>query len=137
MAATAYGSPSTNELLDLLATVEGASTFAVPGNTTVVFTKAFTLPKNHAFGLIYRFTGSNITVKVELEVGNVIPTDNTVHTNWAVAQVLDAAVVASVALSKAVTPVAAKYCRLKLTPSAANNADVLLVLAELCLSKLS
>lgn len=131
-----FGQPSSNSVIDLLTDVEGASTLAVPGAVTTVYGKSFPLEKNHSYGLIYRFTGTTITVKVELEVGNARPgTEGAADTSWAVAHVLDTAVVASAALAKGVDPVVAKYGRLKLTPSGSNHNDVLLVLAQLGVSK--
>lgn len=132
---TYYGPPSTNSMLDLLNDVQGAATLAVAGVTTV-YGKSFSLPKNHSFGLQYRFTGTAIQVKVELEQGNDQPTtEGAADTAWGVGHTIDSAVVASAALVKAVTPVVAKYGRLKLTGSGANNADCLLVLAKLGLTK--
>lgn len=129
-----FGPPSTNVLIDLLADVQGAAELAVAGVTTV-YGKSFTLPKNFSFGIIYRMTGTTLVTKLELEVGNVAPTEGSANTNWAVAQIIDASIVASAALAKAVTPVVAKYGRLKLTGSGSNHADAKLVLAELCVSK--
>lgn len=134
--AAQYGPPSTNSMIDLLNDVEGATTLAVPSASTTVYGKSFRLCKNHSYGLIYRFTGTTITVKVELEEGNQPPTtEGAADTSWAVGHILDAAVVASAALAKGVDPVVAKYGRLKLTPSGSNHADVLLVLAQLGVSK--
>lgn len=130
-----YGPPSTNVLIDLLNDVEGAADLAVAGVTTV-YGKSFTLPKNFSFGMIYRMTGTTLVTKLELEVGNAAPaTEGSADTSWAVAQTIDASIIASAALAKAVTPVVAKYGRLKLTGSGSNHADAKLVLAQLCVSK--
>lgn len=130
-----YGQPGNNEMIDLLNDVQGASTLAVSGVTTV-YGKSFPLEKNRSYGIIYRFTGSVITVKAELEVGNARPgTEGAADTSWAVGHTFDTAVVASAALARGLDPVVAKYGRLKLTGSGSNNADVLLVLAQLGVSK--
>lgn len=130
-----YGPPSTNSMIDLLNDVQGATTLAVSGVTTV-YGKSFTMPKNHSFGIIYRFTGTTIEVKIELEQGNTPPTtEGSADSAWAVGHTLDPAVVASAALAKGVAPVVAKYGRLKITGSGSNHADVLLVLAQLGVSK--
>ncbi len=130
---TAFGKPSTNEVIDLLNQVQGAVSLAV-ASTNTVYGKSFALKKNKSYGLVIRFTGTTIDVKVELEEGNNELTDaqeGSAHTNWAVGTTLSAGIVSSAAKTLAVSPVVAKYGRLKLTGQGANHADVLMVLAEL------
>lgn len=133
----AVGKPSTNFVLDLLGDVQGASTLAVAGET-VVYGKSFALEKNRTYGLHARFTGTTINVKIELEESNTDLTaaeEGSAHAKWAVGTVISAGVVNSTKVVLACSPVAARFARLKLTGLTGNNADCVLVHAELAFAK--
>ena len=135
---TAYNNEkSSNELLDLLNSVEGAASIAV-ASTAVVYGKSFALPKNKSFGGIFRASSSGtVNLKVELEVGNnelTAAQEGQAVSTWAVAQTIDT-LVATAAVAKAVSPVVARYGRLKLTGLSGNHASTALAQAELGISK--
>lgn len=127
---------SSNDVLDLLNTVQGASTLAVP-TTGVVYGKSFALKKNKSYGLLAKFSSPGVvTVKIELEEGNAPPaTEGSADTSWAVGTIIEAAVVSTAAIARAVSPVVAKFARLKLTGSGSNDASTALAQAQLGISE--
>lgn len=134
---TAQKGPSTNEVIDLLNDIQGASSLAV-ASTNVVYGKSFALKKNRTYGGVFRFTGTTVDVKVELEQSNYDLTaaeEGSAHTKWAVGATISSGITSTAARVLAVTPVATKYARLKLTGQGSNHADVALALAELGWSK--
>ncbi len=135
---TAYnGEKSTNEFLDLLNSVEGAATLAV-ASTGTVYGKSFALKSNKSYGLLCAFTGTTIDVKVELEEGNdqlTAAEEGSAKSTWAVGTTISSGVTSSAARCLAVSPVVAKYARLKLTGQGSNSANVVLAQATLGISE--
>lgn len=131
------GEKSTNQFLDLLNAVQGASTLAV-ANTDVVYGKSFALQKNKSFGIMLAFTGTTIDVKVDLEEGNdelSAAEEGSAKSTWAVGTVISSGITSSAARCLAVSPVVARYARLKLTGQGANSANVVLAQATLGISE--
>lgn len=135
---TAYNNrKSTNEILDLLNQVQGAATLAV-ASTATVYGKSFALDKNRSFGIMLAFTGTTIDVKVELEEGTdelTAAEEGSAKSTWAVGTTISSGITSSAARCLAVSPVVARFARLKLTGQGANSANVALAQAVLSLSK--
>lgn len=135
---TAYNNKkSTNEMLDLLNQVQGAATLAV-ASTGTVYGKSFALDKNRSFGILLAFTGTTIDVKVELEEGAEELTnaeEGAAKSTWAVGTVISSGITSSATRCLAVSPVVARYARLKLTGQGSNSANVVLAQAVLSTSK--
>lgn len=129
---TAFGRTN-NWFTDLLSEVQGASTLAVSGVTTV-YGKSFALRTQKSFGLMIRFTGTTKNVKVELEQSNTDLTaaqEGSSHADWGVGSVLKQAITDGSAYCLAVSPVVTKFARLKLTGLSGNTSDVVMDLAQI------
>lgn len=135
---TAYNNEkSTNEVLDLLNSVQGAASLAV-ASTEVVYGKSFCLQKDKSYGLTIAFTGTGPDVKVELEQGNdelSAAEEGSAKSTWAVGTTISSGITGTSAQVKAVTPVVTKFARLKLTGQGSNGANVALALAQLGISQ--
>ena len=135
---SAYNSEkSTNQMLNLLNDVQGATTLAV-ASTNVVYGKSFALKKNKSYGIMLAFTGTTIDVKVELEEGNdelTAAEEGSSKSTWAVGTTISTGITSSAARCLAVSPVVARYARLKLTGQGANSANVVLAQATLGISE--
>lgn len=135
---TAYNNEkSTNEFLDLLNLVQGASTLAV-ASTNTVYGKSFALKANKSYGIMLAFTGTTIDVKVELEEGNdelTAAEEGSAKSTWAVGTTISSGITSSAARCLAVSPVVARYARLKLTGQGSNSANVVLAQATLGISE--
>lgn len=106
--------------------------------TATVYGKAFVPPKNSSFGMFLRFgTVTNpCDVKVELEVGILPPTtEGSADTAWAVGDTLSEGITDEVMHALVASPVAAPYCRLKLTGQGSNAADTILNYARFTFAK--
>jgi len=127
---------SSNEMLDLLNQVQLASTLTVNGTGTV-YGKSFALKKNKSYGLIGKFSSpGTVNVKIELEEGNAAPgTEGSADTSWAVGTTISAGITSTAAFALAVSPVVAKFARLKLTGLAGNDAATALAQAQLGISE--
>ena len=106
-------------------------------STATVYGKAFMPPKNSSFGMFLRFTSAAaVDVKVELECGILPPTtENSADTDWAVGDTLSAGITDEVTHALVAAPVAAPYCRLKLTGQGSNAASTVLEYAKFTFSK--
>ncbi len=119
-------------VVDCLA-IGGVTSAAIAG-TGVWYSKYFRLRKNSIFGILLKLSSSGaIDVKVELEVGNTIPTDSAVDSAglWAVGDVISAGLVTAGPHALPVTPTVAKWGRLKVTGQGANHASTALILAQI------
>lgn len=104
------------------------------GGAAVFYTKHFKLDYADRFGVQYKATvtgAATILLKIELEQGNVAPTDCAADTNFVVPEG-GATVVAALADElvhiTTLAPVVAKYGRFKITGSGGNHASVALAL---------
>lgn len=106
--------------------------------TATVYGKAFLPPKNSSFGIFLKFgTVTNpCDVKVELEVGILPPTtEGSADSNWAVGDTISEGITDEVMHALVASPVAAPYCRLKLTGQGLNAADTILNYAKFTFAK--
>lgn len=112
--------------IDLLAMVEGASSFAIP-STTTKYTTAFLIPNGKSFSLSYKFYSSagSVDVTLVVESGDVVPTTENAAdtTNYAAGNTIASNVTAETLQITAPSPTVSKYIRFKLTGAGSNNAD--------------
>lgn len=100
------------------------ATLAIPSETTV-YSKSFVLEADRVFGFLFRLASANTkNVKVELEQGNVVPTEGSSNAEWAVTKELSAAVTSTTPIIVAPAPIVSRYARIKLTGLSGNHADV-------------
>lgn len=136
MTATPQFLNTENTVIDLLV-LAGVASIVVNG-TGVVYTKHFALPRNVDFGLLAKIASPGVVnVKVEFEEGNTIPTDSLVDASalWAVGQTISAGLVVTGPACLAITPVVAKYGRLKLTGLGSNDAGTNFNVLQIGISK--
>ncbi len=105
---------------------------AIPiASAATVYTKSWPWGMAEYFALDYKAASSGVTgLKIEVEVGNAPPTtEGSSDTAWAVpenAQDVESALADTNQHSKKLSPVTAKYGRLKITGSGSNDASTTL-----------
>lgn len=112
----------------------GGVTSAAVASTGTWYSKHFRLRKNSVFGVLLKLSSSGaIDVKVELEVGNTTPTEGAADSAglWAVGDTISSGLVTAGPHALPVSPVVAKWGRLKLTGQGSNHASTALILAQI------
>lgn len=127
-----------NSVIDLLAIA--SDTELTVGGTNVVYTKYFPMPRNADIGLLAKIGSvGTINVKVELEQGNTVPTNEAADSSglWGVGQILSAGLVAAGTYPLAITPPVTKFARLKLTGVGSNDAATKFTVLQIAVAKKS
>lgn len=124
-----------NYIIDLLA-LAGIAEVEV-GETDVAYTKYFSLPRGASFGFLGKIAGSGtVDVKVELEQGNTVPTDQAADSDgmWGVGDEISSGLTATGMHVKEISPVVTKFGRLKLTGQGTNHASTKFTKLEIGIS---
>lgn len=125
-----------NSVIDLLE-LAGVTEIAV-ATTGVAYTKHFVLPRNVSFGSLIKLSSAGaIDVKVELEEGNTTPTDQAADSAglWGVGQAISSGLTAAGPHVLVVSPIVAKFARLKFTGQGSNAASTKVIKAQIAMSK--
>lgn len=115
-----------NTVIDLLKD-ETNNELAV-ASTGTVYTDYFALPRSGSFGLdIQLSSAGTVDVTVELEEGNTPPASQAADSAWAVGDTLVSNLAVTTSKQYKVTPVVAKYGRLKFKGNGSNAASTKVV----------
>lgn len=125
-----------NSVIDLLS-LASVTEIAV-ATTGVAYTKHFVLPRNVSFGGLIKLSSAGaIDVKVELEEGNTEPTDQAadVSGKWGVGQTVSSGLTSAGPHVLLVSPIVARYARLKFTGQGSNAASTKVTIAQIAVTK--
>jgi len=123
-----------NRTIDVLK-IAGVSSIAVATEDTAVYSKHFPLPASDSsapfFGIEYQATSAgNVVLKIELEQGNLEPTNDLAADGDYVipdgAAEINDTVTDELVHIKAYTPAATSFARFKITPDTGNDASTVI-----------